>query len=86
MVRTQIQLPDEVFKRARRMCRTREISFAELARRGIEELLTQYSETAVVKEAWTLPSLEGVEVKVSLESLKDISCDDATDRGLPARK
>jgi hypothetical protein len=84
MIRTQIQLPDAVFERAKQVCRSREISMAELARRGIEELLAQYSET-VGDKAWTLPSLEGVNIKPSLESLKDISCDDETDRGLPTR-
>ena len=39
MVRTQIQLPDEVHMRAKKICEAREISFAELARRGIEYIL-----------------------------------------------
>ena len=43
MVRTQIQLPDEVFVRAKTLCAAREISLAELARRGIEYILSVYS-------------------------------------------
>jgi len=43
MVRTQIQLPDEVYARAKQVCQTREIPLAELARRGIEYILSVYA-------------------------------------------
>ncbi|WP_206171105.1 hypothetical protein [Phragmitibacter flavus] len=43
MIRTQIQLPDEVFDRAKKVCEAREISLAELARRGLEYILNVYS-------------------------------------------
>ena len=41
--RTQIQLPDEVYERARKVCQSREISMAELARRGFEYMLSVYT-------------------------------------------
>ena len=40
MTRTQIQLPDDVYERARKVCESREISMAELARRGFEYMLS----------------------------------------------
>lgn len=43
MILTQIQLPDETFARAKKLCEAREISLAELARRGIEYILSVYS-------------------------------------------
>jgi hypothetical protein len=43
MTRTQIQLPDDVCVRARKVCESREISLAELARRGIEYILGVYA-------------------------------------------
>ncbi len=43
MVRTQIQLPDDVYQQAKEICKSREISFAELARRGVEYILSVYS-------------------------------------------
>ena len=55
MVRTQIQLPDEVFARAKKVCDTREISLAELARRGLEYILTVYSEPASGQSNWQPP-------------------------------
>lgn len=42
MIRTQIQLPDDVYARARKVCDAREISLAELSRRGLEYILSVY--------------------------------------------
>ena len=55
MTRTQIQLPDDVFARARRLCEEREISMAELARRGIEYMLGVYDPSPVAPEDWHPP-------------------------------
>jgi hypothetical protein len=55
MVRTQIQLPDEVFAKAKKLCEAREISLAELARRGIEYILGVYSPETGGKEEWQPP-------------------------------
>lgn len=43
MTRTQIQLPDDIYKRAKRVAETREISLAELVRRGLEYILSVYA-------------------------------------------
>lgn len=55
MIRTQIQLPDEVFARAKKLCEAREISMAELARRGIEYILSVYSPEPGNAEEWKMP-------------------------------
>ena len=55
MTRTQIQLPDDVFARAKKVCAAREISLAELARRGIEYILSVYSQDLVGKDEWQPP-------------------------------
>ena len=54
MVRTQIQLPDDVFARAKQVCDAREISMAELARRGIEYILSVYAAPETAEE-WQPP-------------------------------
>ncbi len=36
-------MPDDVYKRARKVCKSREISLAELARRGLEYILSVYA-------------------------------------------
>ena len=42
MVRTQILSPDELYAQAKRVAEAREISMAELVRRGLETILSQY--------------------------------------------
>ncbi len=55
MIRTQIQLPDDVFAKAKKLCEAREISLAELARRGIEYILSVYSRESGSEEEWEPP-------------------------------
>jgi hypothetical protein len=55
MRRTQIQLPDEVYERAREVCQSREISMAELARRGFEYILSVYALEPGTRSNWQPP-------------------------------
>jgi hypothetical protein len=55
MTRTQIQLPDEVFARAKKLCEAREVSLAELARRGIESILSVYAPEVDANREWQPP-------------------------------
>ncbi len=56
MTRTQIQLPDDTFARAKKLCEAREISLAELARRGIEYILSVYSTEQEAGQEWHPPT------------------------------
>ena len=79
MIRTQIQLPDQVYARARRVARAKEISLAELARRGIETILDQYPAPELIGVDWAPPRVRSGGVKVPLERLKDFGeADDAS--------
>jgi hypothetical protein len=55
MTRTQIQLPDDVYDRARKVCKSREISLAELARRGLEYILSVYATNPDTDSDWQPP-------------------------------
>lgn len=55
MTRTQIQLPDDTFARAKKLCEAREISLAELARRGIEYILSVYTPETDANREWQQP-------------------------------
>ena len=55
MRRTQIQLPDDVYDRARKVCKSREISMAELARRGLEYILSVYATEPGAASEWQPP-------------------------------
>ena len=55
MVRTQIQLPNDIYKRARELAESREISMAELVRRSLELLISQYPEPEKMVKDWRMP-------------------------------
>ena len=55
MVRTQIQLPDDLYARAKKLCQSREISLAEMARRGIEYILSVYADQPGNLDEWQPP-------------------------------
>jgi hypothetical protein len=58
MIKTQVQLPDQLYYKAKAIAEQREWSLAEVVRRGIEYMALVYpvTETAV---AWELPVLKG---------------------------
>lgn len=55
MMRTHIQLPDDLHAEAKRLCEEREMSFAALARRGIEHMMNVLN-AGKKTEAWLPPS------------------------------
>ncbi len=56
MMRTQIQLPDGLYREAKRVAREREISFAEVVRRGIEYVTRIYPPLDDRETEWSLPA------------------------------
>jgi hypothetical protein len=85
MVRTQIQLPDDLYERAKRFAAAREMSLAELARRGLETLLDQYPPPPEVRGEWRIPIVDCGRLLVPLESLHEIAAEEETLRSLPHR-
>jgi hypothetical protein len=55
MIRTQIQLPDILYSRAKALAEAREISLAELVRNGLEYMLRVSVHPSESSKAWTLP-------------------------------
>ena len=86
MIRTQIQLPDHVYARARRVAKAKEISLAELARRGIEAILDQYPSPESIGAAWTPPRVRSGGVRVPLARLKDYGEAETSSPGPKARR
>ncbi len=54
MIKTQVQLPDELYKEAKRVAREREISLAEVMRRGIEYITSVYPPLCSTQD-WSPP-------------------------------
>lgn len=80
MVRTQIQFPDELYQRAKRFAAERELSLAEITRRGLELFLERFPPSTPEPGSWQLPRVDGGGLKVPLEDLHDISADEETAR------
>ena len=85
MTRTQIQLPDELYQRAKAFAAQREPSLAEVTRRGLELFLDRFPSTEPASGAWTLPRVDAGGIKVPLESLRDIAADEESTRSLADR-
>jgi hypothetical protein len=81
MTRTQIQLPDELYQRAKSFAAEREISLAEVTRRGIELFLERFPPVAPERKNWQLPRINGGGIKVTLDKLREISAEDESTRG-----
>ena len=76
MIRTQIQLPDELYRRAKQVAQQREISLAEMTRRGLELFLARLGPSTVPPDGWQLPTVAGGGIRVPLESLHDVAAGD----------
>jgi hypothetical protein len=57
MIKTQVQLPDELYHTAKAIAEQREWSLAEVVRRGIEHMALVYP-VRPSPEAWELPVLK----------------------------
>ena len=85
MTRTQIQLPDELYQRAKTFAAERELSLAEITRRGLELFLDRFPRSGPERAAWQLPKVEGRGIKLPLESLRDLATDGEADLRLSAQ-
>jgi hypothetical protein len=85
MIRTQIQLPDELYQRAKAFAAERELSLAEIIRRGLELFLDRFPSSEPQRVGWSLPKIDGGGIKIPLESLRDLVADDEAERSLSAR-
>ena len=55
MTRTQIQLPDALYREVKRIAAEREMSLAELVRRALETLLCHFPTHPEARATWELP-------------------------------
>lgn len=85
MTRTQIQLPDELYQRAKTFAAEREVSLAEITRRGLELFLDRFPESPAPRRPWKLPRVDGGGIKVPLTELREIASGDEELRSLARR-
>jgi hypothetical protein len=85
MTRTQIQLPDQLYQRAKTFAADRELSLAEITRRGLELFLDRYPQPRPAAGQWRLPRVDGGGIKVPLDQLAGIAATDEATRSQPHR-
>jgi len=55
MIKTQVQIPDELYRRAKKVAEQREWSFAETVRRGLEYIVEISPSCGMPVAKWRLP-------------------------------
>ncbi len=58
MMKTQIQMPDYLYREAKRIAEQYEMSLAEVVRRGLERVIPSYPDRGGKSDIWTLPTLD----------------------------
>lgn len=70
MIKTQVQIPNELFERAKRVAAEKEWSFAEIVRRGLEQMVLRYPmRTTEAPGSWRLP--EAVDLGLTADPFDD---------------
>lgn len=58
MVKTQVQLPDHLYREGKRIAAEYEMSFADVVRRGLERVIPSFPPRKGAPKDWTLPVLD----------------------------
>ena len=83
MKRTQIQLPETLYKEAKRVARLNEWSIAEIIRRGLEKIITSYPEYKTKDEDWKVPTQSDLgEFLVDHQKWRELVTEDEEGRSL----
>ena len=68
MIKTQVQLPDELYYKAKAIADQREWSLAEVVRRGLEYMALTYPVRASANQ-WVLPVLKSGDFRPNFDEL-----------------
>jgi hypothetical protein len=84
MVRTQIQLPDPLYREVQRIAKAQDWSLAEVIRRGTEAIVRAYPAMKTeVARPWQFPTPIGAEVLIEdASTMHKVALSDA-DPGMP---
>lgn len=55
MVKTEVQIPDALYREAKRLADENEMTFAEVVRRGLEEIVRHHPPGRMNRREWHLP-------------------------------
>lgn len=82
MVKTQVQIPDELYRKAKKLAEAKEWSLAEVFRRGLE-YMTSVNHVDQLDRNWKLPVLPEARFADDFDELdfKKLVADDSERRG-----
>jgi hypothetical protein len=69
MIKTQVQIPDELYRDAKRIAKEREWSLAEVMRRGLEYMSKAYPAGVLSPDEATLPVLHDVSFVANFDEI-----------------
>jgi hypothetical protein len=77
MIKTQVQLPDALYREAKRVAEERELSLAEVLRRGVEYIVRTYPPLGA-RRSWSLPRAVHATLRpgVTMATLRDLAAGD----------
>jgi hypothetical protein len=58
MVKTQIQLPEHLYREGKRIAAEYEMSFADVVRRGLERVIPSFPPRSGAEGPWVMPELD----------------------------
>jgi hypothetical protein len=58
MVKTQVQLPEHLYREGKRIAAEYEMSFADVVRRGLERVIPSFPPRGRTPKTWKLPELD----------------------------
>lgn len=75
MIKTQVQIPDELYRDTKAIAKKYEMSFAEVVRRGLEHMRARYPVREKRNKPWQPPAPRslGLRRDFSPEELRDIA-------------
>jgi hypothetical protein len=78
MIRTQIQLPDPLYREVQRIAREQDWSIAEVIRRGAEAVTRAYPPSKSSRQPWRLPPpIQSVLLVSDPKALRELAQADA---------
>ena len=84
MIKTQVQIPDDLYRKAKAISKSRELSFAEVVRRGLEYVTSIYPDSDHQGRKWSLPTLPEKTFKKNIHKidLRQFVADEESQRGM----
>jgi len=88
MVKTQIQLPGDLYRQVKRLAQAKEWSMAEVCRRGLEYMLAAHPKIEEAPQEWKPPKpvKVGINKKIPVSNWRRLANESPIEEKLPGEK